>query len=89
MSGGAVILVRDLQPGDVVVHGGESATFVAQTEHPIWPHLRLVIWRLRDGSWSHDALASGQEIGVALPATAAERRTSLRAALLGEAHRWQ
>lgn len=78
-----MIRVRDLQPGDVVVHASSSATFVAQAEHPIWPSLRLVIWRLRDGSWSHDALSPEQEVGEVLPVTTYERQTSCTAGVAG------
>lgn len=86
--------VMDLQPGDLVTlpgpHGLISSTFVAQTAHPIWPHLRLVVWRtdpeLRlPGDWSHDALDPRQVVGTVTPSTSAERAERLRAALLGGA----
>lgn len=56
--------------------------FVAQTEHPIYPQLRLVVWRLNDGSWSHDALSPLQEVGTPEPSTADERSARLLTALL-------
>lgn len=82
------VTVMDLQPGDLVNHGAHSATFVAQTSHPIWPHLRLVIWRVPEslglpGNWSHDALDRRQVVGTVRPATHFERQERLRAALLG------
>lgn len=55
--------VQNLVPGDLVENSGASALFVAQTEHPIWPSLQLVIWRMPDGSWSHDALDARQDVG--------------------------
>lgn len=77
--------VSDLTPGDEVMLLGRSAVFVAQTEHPIWPGLRLVVWKLDDGSWSHDALDARQEVGDTRPSTADDRMTKLRYALLGSA----
>lgn len=73
----------ELLPGDVVDLGPAHATYVAQAEHPIWPSLRLVVWRLGDGSWSHDALDARQDVGQARPATAAQRDQRLKLALLG------
>ena len=60
----------------------ETAVFVTECPHPIWPNLRLVIWRLADGDWSLDALAPDQWIGTALPSTADQREAILRGALL-------
>ena len=49
--------VADLTPGDVVEQpDGATATFIVRTRHPLYPHLELVVWRLADGGWSHDAL---------------------------------
>lgn len=84
----AGMTVMDLQPGDLVNHGPHSATFVAQTRHPIWPHLQLVIWRVPEslglpGNWSHDALDPRQVVGTAKLSTPAERAERLREALLG------
>jgi hypothetical protein len=75
--------VGDLLPGDLVTSGTESAVFVGSCRHPLWPLLRLVIWRLGDGGWSHDALGMVQEVGEVSPATEAERTERLRAALIG------
>jgi hypothetical protein len=77
-----VTALPELQPGDLVEHSGMRAVYVAQCRHPIWPHLQLVIWRLHDGSWSHDALDACQEVGQVMQATSAERRTQLRQALI-------
>lgn len=75
--------VCDLQPGDEVTNAGMSAVFVAATQHPIWPSLRLVVWRMPDGrGWSHDALNAQQEIGVVTPSTLEERMARVRKALL-------
>jgi hypothetical protein len=75
--------VADLTPGDLVTHdSGESATFLARTRHPLWPHLELVVWRLADGSWSHDALHISQYIGQIQPADIFARNQRLRTALL-------
>lgn len=84
------VRVVDLTPGDLVNLGGHSATFVADTQHPIWPHLRLVIWHTDPalelpGNWSHDALDFRQVVGTVKPATHAERAERLRGALLGGA----
>lgn len=75
--------VRDLQPGDEVRNAGLSAVFVVATQHPIWPSLQLVVWRMPDGNgWSHDALDARQEIGDVTPSTLEERMARLRKALL-------
>ena len=76
--------VAELEPGDVVSQGTESALFVTQTVHPIFPRLRLVIWQLGGGGWSFDALDARQEVGDVLPADVEQRQGRLRAALLGE-----
>lgn len=60
-----------------------SAVYVTQAQHPIWPHLQLVVWRLVDGTWSHDVLDSRQFVGTVAPSTAGERQKRLKAALLG------
>lgn len=79
--------VHELIPGCKITlpgpDGDLSATFVAQTRHPIWPNLCLVIWRLADGSWSHDALDPRQQVGEMLPSDVFSRMANLRAALLG------
>lgn len=79
------VSVNGLQPGDIVSMAGLSATFVQQAEHPIWPGLQLVIWRLPDGSWSHDALDPRQVVGERVEQSDEQRHESLRLALLGAA----
>lgn len=88
--GGAMVV--ELQPGDVVTlltpKGLCSSTFITSTTHPIWPHLRLVVWRtdprlMLPGNWSHDALDPRQVVGTVKPATHVERLERLRDALLG------
>jgi hypothetical protein len=81
--------VRDLMPGDLVSQGEMSAVYVAQCEHPIWPRMRLVIWKLDDGRWSHDALAFYQDVGAVTVSTDEERRERLRLALLAPPREWQ
>lgn len=76
--------VDRLIPGDLVTNGGMSATYVQQTVHPIWPRLRLVIWRTDNGQWSLDALAAAQDVGEVPTALDSERQERLRKALLGE-----
>ncbi len=78
-----MIVLRDLTPGDVVVSGGDSATFVASMPHPIWPQIALVVWKMADGSWSHDALDWRQDVGELIPDV--DRSVALRTALLGAA----
>lgn len=75
--------VGDLSPGDLVTLSVTdlSAVFIARTEHPLWPHLQLVIWKMPDGSWSHDALFAHQEIGTITPSAPEERTARLRRAL--------
>ncbi len=76
--------VADLIPGDIVdVPVAGAGTFVARCQHPIWPHLQLVIWRLADGTWSLDALDARQYVGHARPANHLDRDLALRHALLG------
>lgn len=77
--------VADLTPGDIVDNFGTHATFVAATQHPIWPHLQLVIWHLADGTWSHDALNLHQDVGQVRPADLFARRAQLERALLAPA----
>lgn len=55
--------VIDLVPGDRVENEMGGAIFVAQTVHPRWPGLQLVIWIMDDGTWHHDALAPAQVVG--------------------------
>jgi hypothetical protein len=79
--------VEDLMPGErITLPGpfeGMSSTFVARTQHPLWPSLQLVIWKMDDGTWSLDALDARQEIGDTAPSTEVERMNNLRTALLG------
>ena len=79
--------VAELTPGDVVKVGypQTQGTFIARTRHPLWPHLELVIWRLSDGSWSHDALDIRQDIGQVQPSDIFSRKAQLQRALLGGA----
>lgn len=81
--------VSNLIPGDLVTMADQSATFVARTQHPIWNHLQLVVWRMPAGhpvgDWSHDALDARQDVGEVAPATHEQRVNRLRAALLGGA----
>lgn len=77
--------VCDLVPGDTVVLNGTPAIFITRTQHPLWPQLELVIWRLPDGSWSHDALSVDQFVGQAQPADVFSRKAALQRAVLGGA----
>ena len=77
--------VRELIPGDLVyLHSppGRSAVFIAETAHPLYPGLRLVVWKLGDGTWSHDALHLNQEVGEVRTTSDAERQRWLRQSLL-------
>jgi hypothetical protein len=76
--------IEELMPGNLVTSIGRSATFVSRCTHPLWPHLQLVIWRMDDGTWSHDALDHRQEVGQVEPSTFTERQKRLKAALLGD-----
>jgi hypothetical protein len=81
----ATMRVRDLVPGDVVWREempGVEAIFVARTDHPLFRSLQLVVWRMNDGTWSHDALDVDQEVGSVTLTTPEERLASLRRALL-------
>jgi hypothetical protein len=56
--------VDELYPGDVIqVPHGRKATFIVATQHPVWAHLRLVIWRMDDGEVMFDALHNAQDVG--------------------------
>lgn len=77
------VTVAELAPGDRVTLGGMSATYVQQAPHPLWPHLRLVLWHMDDGSWSHDALAAAQEVGDLVPSGYESRMARLSAVFLG------
>lgn len=58
------VFVHELQPGDLILNADMSATFITQSAHPLYPGMRLVIWLLRNGEWSFDALSAGQVVGV-------------------------
>jgi hypothetical protein len=75
--------VNELLPGDEVTQAGMTAVFITETSHPLYTSLRLVIWRLADGSWSHDALDARQEVGEVTPSSHTERVHRLRVALTG------
>ncbi|HVL49905.1 MAG TPA: hypothetical protein VM754_00185 [Actinomycetota bacterium] len=77
--------VRQLIPGDVILDptGGPSATFVAQTRHPLWTHLQLVVWR-KGPDWYLDALDAHQDVGDPEPMDLVSRLEALRFALLGD-----
>jgi hypothetical protein len=76
--------VMDLSPGDLVTSFRRSACYIQSCAHPLFDRpLQLVIWRLDDGSWSHDALSPEQVVGQVRPATLAERQERLRRALFG------
>ena len=76
--------VADLIPGDLVRNGGMEAVYITQSPHPLYPGLRLVIWRLGEG-WSFDALDSRQEVGEVWMASDFDARMArLREILLGE-----
>jgi hypothetical protein len=78
-----MIKVCELVPG-MRVNGLKTATFVAQTEHPIWQRLQLVIWKVDEQGWSLDALDYQQVVGEAVPSTLRQRQENLRRALTGE-----
>lgn len=72
------MIVADLTPGDLIGNAGQAALYVTQSQHPIWPSLRLVIWRLSDGTWSFDALSADQEVGERLSRNEPPGRRELR-----------
>lgn len=77
--------VSQLMPGDIVADplGGEHVFVARVPHHPLWPQLSMVIWKLADGTWSHDALDPHQDVGEAKPSTGQDRVERLRFALLG------
>lgn len=80
--------VIHLVPGNVVRDPqGAEHTYVAQTPHPLYRSLQLVIWPLADGTWSFDALSPMRDVGQVLPFTPATLTERLRAALLGDGDR--
>jgi len=62
-------IVHELRPGDEVTLGDQKALFIASGIHPKYKALRLVIWKLTDGTWSLDALRWNQEVGEIVLAT--------------------
>ena len=85
--------VSDLIPGDVfdasrpgpgLTAVPATAVYVAQSRHPLWPKLQLVIWRMSDDAWSFDALSPIQDVGQPLTSDPFDRINNLRAALLGQ-----
>lgn len=74
------VRVVDLRPGDVVrLSGGPSGIFISSVRHPVHPTLQLVVWRLEDGTWSHDALDARQVVGDRDDVDDDERGRRLRA----------
>lgn len=70
-----------LTPGDRI--HGRNATLIAQSPHPIWTRLQLLVWHDdRDGTIALDMAGPGEDIGqVDLSATAADRDRRLVVAL--------
>ena len=75
------VAVAQLLPGDEIHQLGMSAVYIAQTAHPLYPGLQLVIWRMSDGTWSHDALSAAQVVGMAADRSYDARHGRLREAL--------
>ncbi len=75
--------VIDLLPGDAVRNGPDSATYIAQAPHPLWPNLQLVVWLMGDGQLNLDALQPGQELLCVERSTPGDRQQRLRDALTG------
>lgn len=77
--------VIDLIPGTVMEDPRDPAvtvTYIAQTVHPLYRGLQLVIWRMPDGSISLDALNPAQVlVGRVRAQTAADITASLRKAI--------
>ena len=69
--------VSDLTPGDTIESGAFIGTFIGRMEHPLWPDLQLVTWRLDDGMISIGAMDLDREVGEKI----AEGTDSLRKAL--------
>lgn len=77
--------VAGLLPGERITLGTTSAIYIAQTAHPVYPGLQLVLWRMDDGTWHHDALNALQDVGEPEPATPEEREENLRRLWTGSA----
>lgn len=59
--------IDDLAPGTVLVDHveGHRHTFVALVpSHPLYPQLRMVIWRRDNGEWYHDALSGMMDVSI-------------------------
>jgi hypothetical protein len=76
-----VSTVEELLPGDLVTIGGRRAVFITWCLHPVWEHLRLVIWRLDDGGIRLATMRSGDEVGTVQPIEPAARAARLAEAL--------
>lgn len=77
--------VRDLVPGDRVKAQYAEVTFIVATAHPLWPHLKLVIWKTDDDKTLMDALDADQVLHDridTIESTPEEREARLRHALL-------
>jgi hypothetical protein len=75
------IKVYGLVPGMVVedpVEPERWGVFVTSCPHPLYATLRLVIWRMADGSYSLDALDSRQDVGEPRPSSPEDRVANLR-----------
>lgn len=82
----ALMKVIELIPGMKILDPTQydiAHTFVAQCPHPLYTKLQLVIWRMQNGTWSHDALSPIQDVGECMPFTPTELKENLRAAFHG------
>lgn len=60
---GITVTVMNLRSGDVLYHPiAGSYMYIAQGPHPIWSHLRAVVWCSPRGELSIDALDPRQEM---------------------------
>lgn len=86
--------VLELRPGDVWLtvdrdHAQPALrslvhVFVGQKQHPVWPALQLVIWRVSNGETRLEALDCGREYEeIHRPQTEAEAKDILLLALGG------
>lgn len=66
-----------------------ESIFVAQTQHPLYPALQLVVWKFIHHpfglEWSHDALSPMQDVGYPEPFSQDRLLANLRKALVPNA----
>lgn len=65
------------------------SVFVGRLDHPLYPTMRMIIWRHDDTKqpWSHAAADPHQDVGTPIDQPPVDRRRNLTWAILGGNHK--